>query len=299
MKQVVDAEGGQIIGGGSRVLCRTNSGRRQGQSQDEANLHKVLIDRQIGSFDSGVCKAVLARIALCYYQLMRRGTGNIEVLPSILAANFARLGEDIASVERAGASMLHVDVMDGHFVPNISIGIPVVESIRRTTGLKLEVHLMISDADTYAPRFIEAGADHVLVHQEACPHLDRTLRLIRDQGALAGVVLNPATPISTLSEVLDLVDHVLIMSVNPGFGGQQFIPNALHKLRALAWKRKELGLNFAIEIDGGVTRENAADIVRAGCEWLVAGSSIFHTPDPGTAFTELQQAAREAALARV
>ena len=230
---------------------------------------------------------------------MHRGTGNIEILPSILAANFARLGEEIASVERAGASMLHVDVMDGHFVPNISIGIPVVESIRRITGLKLEVHLMISDADTYAPRFIEAGADHILVHQEACPHLDRTLRLIRDQGALAGVVLNPATPIATLSEVLDLVDHVLIMSVNPGFGGQRFIANALQKVRALAWKRKELGLNFAIEIDGGVTLENASDIVRAGCEWLVAGSSIFHTPDPGSTFSELQRAAREAALVRV
>lgn len=230
---------------------------------------------------------------------MRRGTGSIEIFPSILAANFARLGEEIASVERAGASMLHVDVMDGHFVPNISIGIPVVESIRQITGLKVEVHLMISDADTYAPRFIEAGADHVLVHQEACPHLDRTLRLIRDHGALAGAVLNPATPIATLSEVLDLVDHVLIMSVNPGFGGQQFIPNALNKVRALAWKRKELGLNFAIEIDGGVTRENAAEIVRAGCEWLVAGSSIFHTPDPGSAFSELQRAAREAALVRV
>jgi len=223
----------------------------------------------------------------------------IEVLPSVLAANFARLGEDIAKVERAGASMLHVDVMDGHFVPNISIGIPVVESIRKITRLKLEVHLMISDADTYAPRFIQAGADHVLVHQEACPHLDRTLRLIRGEGALAGVVLNPATPISTLSEVLEMVDHVLIMSVNPGFGGQQFIPNALNKVRALAWKRKELGLNFGIEIDGGVALENAADIVRAGCEWLVAGSSVFHSPDPVEAFLELQRAAREAALVKV
>jgi ribulose-phosphate 3-epimerase len=223
----------------------------------------------------------------------------IEVLPSVLAANFVRLGEDIAKVERAGASMLHVDVMDGHFVPNISIGIPVVESIRKITRLKLEVHLMISDADTYAPRFIEAGADHVLVHQEACPHLDRTLRNIREEGALAGVVLNPATPTSTLSEVLELVDHVLIMSVNPGFGGQRFIPNALNKVRALAWKRKELGLNFGIEIDGGVALENAGDIVRAGCEWLVAGSSVFHSPDPAEAFLELQRAAREAALVRV
>jgi ribulose-phosphate 3-epimerase len=195
--------------------------------------------------------------------------------------------------------MLHVDVMDGHFVPNISIGIPVVESIRKTTGLKLDVHLMISDPDHYAPEFIRAGADHVLVHQEACIHLDRTLRLIRDHGALAGVVLNPATPISTLTEVLYLVDHVLIMSVNPGFGGQAFIPNALKKVQALAWRRKELGLNFAIEIDGGVSGENAPEIARAGCDWLVAGSSIFHTPDPGRAFSELQRAAREAMLARV
>ena len=223
----------------------------------------------------------------------------VEILPSILAADFARLGEEIAKVERAGASILHVDVMDGHFVPNISIGIPVVESIRKATRLKLDVHLMIADPDHYAPEFIQAGADHVLVHQEACTHVDRTLRLIRDHGALAGVVLNPATPISTLSEVLDLVDHVLIMSVNPGFGGQHFIPNALKKVQALAWKRKELGLNFAIEIDGGVVHDNAAGIVRAGCDWLVAGTSIFHTPDAGQAFVEMQRTAREATLMKV
>ena len=223
----------------------------------------------------------------------------VEILPSILSADFARLGEEIAKVERAGASMLHVDVMDGHFVPNISIGIPVVESIRKITRLKLDVHLMITDPDKYAPEFIRAGADHVLVHQEACTHLDRTLRLIRSEGALAGVVLNPATPISTLSEVLDLVDHVLIMSVNPGFGGQAFIPNSLHKIQALSRRRKELGLNFAIEIDGGVAPDNAGDITRAGCDWLVAGSSIFHTPDPGQAFLGLQRAAREATLVKV
>jgi len=223
----------------------------------------------------------------------------VEILPSILSADFARLGDAIATVERAGASLLHVDVMDGHFVPNISIGIPVVESIRKSTDLKLDVHLMITDPDHYAPEFIRAGADHVLVHQEACIHLDRTLRLIRDQGALAGVVLNPATPISTLEDVLYLVDHVLIMSVNPGFGGQTFIRHALDKVRALAWRRKELGLNFAIEIDGGVSVENAGEIARAGCDWLVAGSSIFHTSDPGRAFKDLERAAREAMLARV
>jgi len=223
----------------------------------------------------------------------------VEILPSILSADFARLGEEIAKVERAGASILHVDVMDGHFVPNISIGIPVVESIRKATRLKLDVHLMISDPDKYAPEFIRAGADHVLVHQEACLHLDRTLRMIRSEGALAGVVLNPATPISALSEVLSLVDHVLIMSVNPGFGGQAFIPNALHKIQALARRRKELGLNFAIEIDGGVSVENAGEITRAGCDWLVAGSSVFHTPDAGAAFRDLERVAREATLARV
>ncbi len=223
----------------------------------------------------------------------------VEILPSILAADFARLGEEIAKVEQAGASMLHVDVMDGHFVPNISLGFPVIESIRRITRLKLDVHLMISDPDRYGHEFIRAGADHVLVHQEVCLHLDRTLRLIRDEGALAGVVLNPSTPISTLSEVLDLVDHVLIMSVNPGFGGQSFIPNALKKIKALAWKRKELGLDFAIEIDGGVALDNVAEIVRAGCDWLVAGSSVFHTPDPGAAFTQMQRTAREATLVKV
>ena len=223
----------------------------------------------------------------------------VEILPSILAADFARLGEEISKVERAGASILHVDVMDGHFVPNISLGFPVIESIRKITRLKLNVHLMISDPDRYGHEFIRAGADHVLVHQEVCPHLDRTLRMIRDEGALAGVVLNPATPISTLSEVLDLVDDVLIMSVNPGYGGQSFIPNALKKVQALAWRRKELGLNFAIEIDGGVAVQNAPEIARAGCDWLVAGSSIFHTPDPGRAFVELQRAAREAMLAKV
>jgi ribulose-phosphate 3-epimerase len=222
----------------------------------------------------------------------------IEVLPSILSADFARLGEDVARVEKAGASILHVDVMDGHFVPNLSIGLPVVESLRKATKLKLDVHLMISDPDHYSPAFIQAGADHVLVHQEACTHLDRTLRLIKSEGAKAGVVLNPATPVTTLYEVLDVLDIVLIMSVNPGFGGQHFIPNALNKVRTLAARRKELGLNFIIEIDGGVALENAGQITQAGVEWLVAGSSVFHAPDSGDAFQKLQAQARGAVMAR-
>src|SRR5579862_678576 len=153
----------------------------------------------------------------------------IEILPSILAADFARLGEQIAAVERGGAHMLHVDVMDGHFVPNITLGPPVVASIRKVTRLTLDVHLMIADPDRYAPIFIEAGADQVIVHQEACKHLDRTLRMIQSEGARAGVAINPATPVSMLDEILDVADYVLIMSVNPGFGGQRFIPNALEK----------------------------------------------------------------------
>ena len=223
----------------------------------------------------------------------------VEILPSILAADFSRLGEEIARMEQAGAAMLHVDVMDGHFVPNITLGPPVVESIRKVTKLKLDLHLMISDPDTYAPIFIQSGADQVLVQQEVCPHLDRTLRMIQSEGALAGVVLNPSTPVSSLEDVLYLVDYVLIMSVNPGFGGQKFIPNALKKVRELARKRKELGLSFAIEIDGGITIENVADAVRAGCDWIVTGSSIFHASDSKVAFQEMQRTAREASLVRI
>jgi ribulose-phosphate 3-epimerase len=189
--------------------------------------------------------------------------------------------------------------MDGHFVPNITLGPPVVESIRKVTKLKLDLHLMISDPDTYAPIFIQSGADQVLVQQEVCPHLDRTLRMIQSEGALAGVVLNPSTPVSSLEDVLYLVDYVLIMSVNPGFGGQKFIPNALKKVRELARKRKELGLSFAIEIDGGITIENVADAVRAGCDWIVTGSSIFHASDSKVAFQEMQRTAREASLVRI
>ncbi|HTQ56559.1 MAG TPA: ribulose-phosphate 3-epimerase [Bryobacteraceae bacterium] len=217
-----------------------------------------------------------------------------EILPSILAADFARLGEQIALVERGGATMLHVDVMDGHFVPNLTLGPPVVASIRKITHLTLDVHLMITDPDKYAPIFIEAGADQVIVHQEACPHLDGTLREIQRAGARAGVVINPATPVATIEQVLGLADYVLVMSVNPGFGGQEFIPYTLDKVRRLAALRSERRLSFAIEIDGGITRDNIGDAVCAGCDWIVTGSSIFHTPDPTAAMVELRQAALRA-----
>jgi ribulose-phosphate 3-epimerase len=223
----------------------------------------------------------------------------VEILPSILSADFARLGEQIESLEAAGCKMLHVDVMDGHFVPNITIGPPVVESLRKITKMTLDVHLMIADPDRYAPVFIEAGADQLIVHQETCPHLDRTLRMIQSEGARAGVVINPATPVATLNEVLDVADYVLVMSVNPGFGGQSFIPNALGKVRRLAALKRERGLHFPIEIDGGMSTENVAEAVCAGVEWVVAGSSIFHTVNPVAAFEEMRQAARMGAAVRV
>ena len=216
----------------------------------------------------------------------------IEILPSILAADFARLGEQIAAVEAAGCRMIHIDVMDGHFVPNLTIGPPVIESLRKITRMTFDVHLMIDEADRYAPAFIQAGADHVLVHQEACPNLDRTLRMIRGEGARAGVVINPATPVAMLDEVLDIVDSVLIMSVNPGFGGQRFIPNSLEKVRQLARRKMKRRLQFPIEVDGGITLQNIAGVVDAGVEWIVAGSSVFHSVNPAAAFEELRQAAR-------
>jgi len=222
-----------------------------------------------------------------------------QIVPSILSADFARLADDIGKVERAGATMLHVDIMDGHFVPNLTIGPPVVQSIRRATRLPLDVHLMITDPDKYAPLFIAAGADHISVHFEAATHLDRTIRSIQSEGVRAGVVLNPATPVSLLEDILYLVDHVLVMSVNPGFEGQKFIPNALEKIRRLDRLRKERRLGFAIEIDGGVSAANTAEIVQSGCDWLVAGSAVFHSADPGAAVKEMQQIAAEATAVRV
>jgi ribulose-phosphate 3-epimerase len=222
-----------------------------------------------------------------------------EILPSILSADFARLADEIAKVEGAGVRMLHVDVMDGHFVPNITIGPPVIRSIRKATKLMLDCHLMITDPDSYIGPLIEAGADQLSVHQEVCRHLDRTLRSIQSEGGRAGVVINPATPVSTLDDVLEIVDYVLVMSVNPGFGAQQFIPNALRKVRDLAMRRRELGLQFAIEIDGGVSLDNLGDVVRAGCDWIVAGSSIFGSADPATTVNRMQQAARDATAVHV
>ena len=223
----------------------------------------------------------------------------IQIVPSLLSADFARLGEEIAAVERGGASMLHIDVMDGHFVPNITLGPPVVESIRRVTKSVLDIHLMITDPDKYAPLFVEAGADMVSVHYEAATHLDRTLRNIQALGAKAGVVLNPATPVSVLEDVLDVADYVLIMSVNPGFGGQKFIPNSLKKIRRLDQMRRERGLPLKIEIDGGVKHGNVEAIVNSGCDWLVAGSAVFGSGDSASAVKDLRQAASDALAIRV
>ncbi len=223
----------------------------------------------------------------------------VEILPSILSADFARLGEQVQQLEAAGCTMLHVDVMDGHFVPNITIGPLVVDALRKVTKMKLDVHLMITDPDHYAPEFIQAGADQVSVHQEATKHLDRTLNMIRKEGAAAGVVINPATPVSTLDEVLDVADFVLIMSVNPGFGGQKFIPNSLNKVRQLAAKKKARGLHLPIEIDGGINTENVATVVEAGVEWIVAGSSVFHTVNPPDAYREMLSHAKTGMANRV
>lgn len=220
----------------------------------------------------------------------------LEIVPSILAADFARLAEEIARVERGGASMLHLDVMDGHFVPNLTIGPPLVESVRKVTPLKLDVHLMVTNPERFIGAFIDAGADCVSVHQETCPHLDGILRDIRKRGAKAGVVLNPSTPVATLDDVLELADYVLIMSVNPGFGGQKFIPRSLDKIRRLDCIRRDLGLPLTIEIDGGVTKDNLAEVVRAGCDWMVTGSSVFHTPDAAATVAEMRRIAAEASM---
>jgi ribulose-phosphate 3-epimerase len=219
----------------------------------------------------------------------------VELLPSILSADFARLADQVAAAERGGGTVVHVDVMDGHFVPNITIGPPVVRSLRRATSLPLDCHLMIENADEFIPAFAEAGADWVSVHYEACRHLHRSLELIAQHGMKAGVVLNPATRVDLIVDILPMVHHVLVMSVNPGFGGQKFIEFSLDKIRRLAGLRQELGLEFRIEVDGGVAHETVARVVQAGADLLVAGSAVFGAGQPEQDARALLAAARAAA----
>src|ERR1700677_2843862 len=218
----------------------------------------------------------------------------VELLPSILSADFARLADEIAAAERGGGTVIHVDVMDGHFVPNITIGPPVVASIRKHTRLPLDCHLMIENPDEFIPAFADAGADWVSVHYEACRHLHRSLQHITDHGMKAGVVLKPATRVNFIKDILPMVHHVLIMSVNPGFGGQEFIPFSLDKIRRLVELRQELGLAFRIEVDGGVAHDMVAQVVQAGAELLVAGNAVFGAGEPERDARALLAAARAA-----
>lgn len=214
----------------------------------------------------------------------------IEIAPSILSADFAHLAEQIQAVERAGASLMHVDVMDGRFVPNITIGLPVVKAISRATRLPIDAHLMIVEPGQYAEQFVKAGAQMVSIHIEADNHAHRTLSSIRAAGGQAGIAINPATSLSAIEEVLKFADYVLLMSVNPGFGGQKFIPESLEKLRRLRRMIDERGLKTRIEIDGGIDADNIAEVAAAGAEIIVSGSAIFGAKDPGVALRELREA---------
>jgi ribulose-phosphate 3-epimerase len=216
---------------------------------------------------------------------------NVRIAPSILSADFARLGAEIAAVERGGADLIHVDVMDGHFVPNLTIGPPVVRSIKKVAKVPLDVHLMIEEPDRYLDAFVEAGASMISVHVEVLPHLHRTVQAIKALGAKAGVAINPSTPVVALEEIAADLDHVLVMSVNPGFGGQTFIPRSESKIRAIRALLAREGSRASIEVDGGVDRSNAARLIDAGATILVAGNSIFGTPDPERAVQELRAAA--------
>ena len=218
----------------------------------------------------------------------------VQIAPSILSADFTVLGAQIAAVERGGADLIHVDVMDGHFVPNITMGPPVVRSIKRVAKVPLDVHLMISDPDRYIDAFAEAGANMMSVHIEVLPHLHRTVHAIKALGVQAGVVLNPATPVAMLEDIAGDVDYVLVMSVNPGFGGQTFIPRSESKVREVRALLDRAGNAAPIEIDGGIDRANVARVVAAGARIIVAGAAIFNTPDPERATRELKAAALDA-----
>ncbi len=226
---------------------------------------------------------------------MRLEDPMVELLPSILSADFAHLADQVAAAERGGGTAIHVDIMDGHFVPNLTIGPPVVKWLRKFTSLPLDCHLMIENPDEFIPAFAEAGADWVSVHYEACRHLHRTLELISQHGMKPAVVLNPATRVDLLIDILPMVHHVLIMSVNPGFGGQRFIEFSLDKIRRLGVLREELGLAFKIEVDGGVAHDTVARIVKAGAELLVAGNAVFGAGHPEQDAHALLAVAREAA----
>ncbi len=219
----------------------------------------------------------------------------VELLPSILSADFAHLADQVAAAERGGGSVIHVDVMDGHFVPNITLGPPVVRCLRKATRLPLDCHLMIENADEFIPAFADAGADWVSVHYEACRHLHRTLELIAQHGMKPAVVLNPATRVNLIHDILPMVHHVLVMSVNPGFGGQKFIEFSLDKIRRLVELRRELGLAFRIEVDGGVAHDTVARVVQAGADLLVAGNAVFGAGQPEADARALLAAARKAA----
>ena len=222
----------------------------------------------------------------------------VELAFSILASDFAHLADEVATAERGGGTIVHVDVMDGHFVPNITLGPPMVKSLRAATTLPLDCHLMIENPDQFIPAFAEAGADMISVHYEACRHLNRSLQLIADHKMLPGVVINPATTVEDIVEVLPMVHYVLVMSVNPGFGGQKFLPRSVDRIRHLARLRQEMGLNFRIEVDGGVAHDTVASVVEAGADMLVAGSAVFQKGRTEENARDFLRVAREAEALR-
>jgi ribulose-phosphate 3-epimerase len=221
---------------------------------------------------------------------MMRDNKKILIAPSLLAANFAKLGEELAAVEAAGADWLHLDVMDGHFVPNITFGPLVVKALRPLTNMPLDVHLMIAPADPYLAAFAEAGADHISVHPESGPHLHRTLQAIRGLGKKAGVVLNPATPVESIAHVLDLTDLIMVMTVNPGFGGQAFISSQLAKIATLRRMIDAAGRDIVLQIDGGITAKTAPSVLAAGATCLIAGTAVFGAPDYAAAIEAIRAA---------